>query len=86
MAQEPKTTAVSRSSIDRRQFVKQSAILVSAGAAASTAATATADVQPSVTEIGFPKHNSLVHPPEWESLNPGFWKIETRLVRRSTIA
>ena len=74
--------AMPHSSIDRRKFVKQSAILVSAGAVASTAATASAQRQPAVSEIGFPADDSLVHPPEWESLNPGYWKIESGRLRR----
>jgi hypothetical protein len=72
----------SNSSINRRPFVKRSAVLASAGVAVSTAERALGDIKPALTQIGFPSQDSLVHPPEWESLNPGCWKIENGRLRR----
>ena len=70
----------SQPSIDRRDFVKQSAVLASAGVAISTAnQPASAS---SIAKFEFPEKDSLVHPPEWESLNPGYWKIENGRLRR----
>ena len=68
--------------MDRRQFVKQSAILASAGVAVTRADRAGADIKPSVNKIEFPAQDSLVHPPQWESLNPGYWKVENGKLRR----
>ena len=74
-------SASSRRSVDRRQFVKQSAALASAGVALS-AAHLSAEVAAVSTKMDFATSDSLVHPPEWESLNPGFWKVENGKLRR----
>ena len=73
-----KSTLLPGTSINRRQFVRESAILASAG----IAATAAAEFQTTATKIVFPAEDSLVHPPEWESLNPGYWKVENGKLRR----
>ncbi|QDV45472.1 hypothetical protein Enr13x_53510 [Stieleria neptunia] len=70
------------SPIDRRQFVKRSAALASAGMTVAHAGLASAASKSGATEITFPRQDSLVHPPEWESLNPGYWKIENGRLRR----
>lgn len=67
-------------SVNRRKFVQQSVALASTGAAIVSGPTADAAVNKQT--IGFPKIDSLVHPPEWESLNPGYWKVEGGRLRR----
>lgn len=66
--------------IDRREFAKRSAILTSAGMGLLANSTATAAA--TTTRFEFPTVDSLVHPPEWESLNPGYWKVEGGRLRR----
>lgn len=68
--------------MDRREFVKQSAAVASAGFVGSQTLHAAPASGATVTHLGFPNHDSLVHPPEWESLNPGYWKVEGGRLRR----
>lgn len=58
--------------LDRRDFLKATAVaaVVSAGTPATTFA------------ANFQRPNSYYHGDEWESLNPGYWKIEDNALRR----
>ena len=79
MTNQPNEKLQATPSVDRREFLKQSAVIAGASmAVASSAAVA----RPSTSALSFPAVDSLVHPPEWESLNPGYWKIENGLLRR----
>lgn len=73
-----------RGAIDRRTFIAQSATATTAIALANGGSVAAAAVpaQESATIVSFAKTNSLVHGPEWQSLNPGYWKIENGALRR----
>ncbi len=73
-----------RGSIDRRTFIAQSATATTAIALANGAAGSAVPVptQESATTVSFAKTNSLVHGPDWQSLNPGYWKIENGALRR----
>ncbi len=69
--------------IRRRDFLKQSAgLAVVAGTLASSAELAVADGVKGPLAIDFAGPDSLVHPAPWESLNPGYWKIENGALRR----
>lgn len=70
--------------IDRRQFAKQSAALAAAGVSAKVAVGGqiASNNDPVGSEFVFPQTDSLVHPPQWESLNPGYWKVENGQLRR----
>ncbi len=56
--------------MDRRNFLKASAAAVAAAVADRTFA------------ADFHKPDSLYHGDEWESLNPGYWKLESNALRR----
>ncbi len=71
----------SKSQLDRRSFVKASAALASASPAVA-ATNVFAETAKTPLTIGFPSSDSLVHPPEWESLNPGYWQIKDGRLRR----
>jgi hypothetical protein len=63
--------------IDRRNFIKSSAVLavgVAAGGQSNTLAAAKASAPPVL--------DSLCHGTDWETLNPGFWQIHDGLLRR----
>ena len=73
--------------IRRREFIQQTASSVAATtAAASLVAPVSAQdnsFAKGVAEIfDFKLPDSLVHPRGWETLNPGYWKIENGALRR----
>ena len=59
--------------MERRDFLK----VTGTAAAAATLPTHAAD-----HTIAFDGPDSLVHPPEWESLNPGYWQVKDGALRR----
>ncbi len=70
--------------MDRRHFLKESAGLAVAASAvrAGTDSTVAAEAAAQPTTIQFVGKDSLVLPRRWESLNPGYWKIEAGALRR----
>ena len=77
----PETTSKSSSNVNRRQFTK-----MSVAAAASAAIAGSADgaaVPPGATVVDdFKRADSFYHGHGWESLNPGYWKLEGNALRR----
>lgn len=65
----------------RRKFLKQSA--AGAGALSFSTVLAKPDLNlPGTVLDDFARPDSLVHGVEWESLNPGYWKVENGTLRR----
>ena len=73
--------ATDSNNVDRRDFLKLTASLVAAGGAAS-AQEAAAQQSGWVTADDFDRPDSLNHGDGWETINPGYWKIESRALRR----
>lgn len=74
--------SISSDDLDRRDFLKLAA---AAGTLATGTSESFADVdQPAGTLIvdDFQRGDSLYHGDGWESLNPGYWKIENGALRR----
>ena len=67
-----------RTNLERRDFLKLGT--ATAGAAAMGAGTKEASAN--ATRVVLPKTESLCHGPGWETLNPGYWKIENGSLRR----
>ena len=64
--------------VDRRGFLKLTTSLVAAGSAQRAAAQETGWV----TADDFDRPDSLYHGDGWETINPGYWKIESTALRR----
>ncbi len=75
----PDSKSTTASELQRRQFLKQSAAMAAATTVVAGSASA---ASPGPTQLGFDLPDSLVIPSQWESLNPGFWKIESGALRR----
>lgn len=60
-------------SLDRRTFLRAAAATTAAAAAAQSSAALT---------TSFERPDSLYHGDDWESLNPGYWRIESNALRR----
>jgi hypothetical protein len=63
------------STVGRRDFLKQSGVFAAAALAAPSPFA-------QAESFSFNGPDSLVHGPEWESLNPGFWQIKDGTLRR----
>ena len=72
--------------INRRDFIAKSAAATAAASLAGSpldnAICAESENTNSITNFNFEKPNSLFHGHDWETLNPGFWKIENGALRR----
>ena len=68
-------------SLTRREFVKNSAILASGVSLLSTSDALAAHPAAQVVD-DFRRPDSHYHGYHWESLNPGYWKIENHALRR----
>ena len=68
-----------RSQVNRREFAK-----LSVAAAASAAVGADAGAQENTSRVvdDFERGDSFYHGHGWESLNPGYWKLEGNALRR----
>ena len=76
----PETDSKSSSDVNRRQFTKMSvAAAASAAIAGSTQGAAPAG---STVVDDFGRADSFYHGHGWESLNPGYWKVEGKALRR----
>lgn len=67
---------------DRREFLKRSAGYTVVGGVVAQNQLASPAIASDVTEIDFAGPSSLVHPHQWESLNPGYWQIRDGALRR----
>ena len=67
------------SQVNRRQFAKLS---VAAAASAAVGANATAQENTGKVVDNFERGDSFYHGHGWESLNPGYWKLEGNALRR----
>lgn len=70
--------------LKRRNFIKQSAAVAGAVAAAGTATPKADALDQKIFSLGydFAGKDSLCHGPNWETLNPGFWQIKGNALRR----
>ncbi|MEM8736813.1 MAG: hypothetical protein AAGG44_21465, partial [Planctomycetota bacterium] len=73
--------------MDRRAFVQTAgaaSAASAAGLAVTASATATAATTAATTRIvdNFDRQDSIFHGEQWESLNPGYWKIKNGALRR----
>ncbi len=77
----PDNNSVSSAGVNRRQFTKMS---VAAAASAAIAADAAGSATPPGSAVGddFSRGDSFYHGHGWESLNPGYWKLEGNALRR----
>ena len=77
----------STKNLQRRDFIKQTALATTGvavgGAATTDVASAQVAASPSVHRFAVPV--SLVHPQGWEKMNPGYWKIEDGALRRRLV-
>ena len=77
----------SEKEIDRRDFLAKSAVAAGAVAAAATvpsglAATTGSSLPTTKTLFEFQGPDSMFHGHQWQTLNPGYWKIENGALRR----
>ncbi|MFN3193244.1 MAG: hypothetical protein ACE361_22220 [Aureliella sp.] len=70
--------------MDRRSFVQTSGAVGAAGLGISSTTAAEASHRPQRRKIAdqFSRADSMFHGEQWESLNPGFWKIKNGALRR----
>ncbi|MFK7767247.1 MAG: twin-arginine translocation signal domain-containing protein [Mariniblastus sp.] len=86
----PKTTSSNDFRLDdisRREFLAKSAAATAAvsivgGAPSHALGAGTSKLASTITSFNFEKPDSLFHGHEWETLNPGYWKIENGALRR----
>lgn len=84
-----KSNRTGKSRLKRREFVKQSTVAASAVAASRAESAVLASGQ-GATAIGtalyrFDDPDSLCHGSGWESLNPGYWQIKGKALRRRLV-
>ena len=77
----PDNNSTSSTSVNRRQFTK---ISVAAAASAAMATDAAGSATPPGSSLvdDFGRADSFYHGHGWESLNPGYWKLEGSALRR----
>ncbi len=78
---EEKRSAKDEKGVDRRRFLKAFALAASTGPALLGRASG-AGVRGSVPVDDFRRPDSLYHGDGWESLNPGYWKVQGGALRR----
>ena len=76
----PETDSKSSSDVNRRQFTKMS--VAAAASAAIAGSTQVAAPAGSTLVDDFGRADSFYHGHGWESLNPGYWKLEGNALRR----
>ncbi|MFT5301698.1 MAG: hypothetical protein ACI87E_000139 [Mariniblastus sp.] len=73
------------SDLNRRDFLAKTAAATSAAMAVSmvpSAVTGATNPSRSFTQFNFAQSDSRVHGSDWQTLNPGYWKIENGALRR----
>ena len=68
--------------MDRRTFIESTTAAAAASTLAGAAATKAVAQKSFAFTAEFQVADSLVHPPGWETLNPGYWQIKNGALRR----
>ena len=75
-----------QANLNRREFVAKTAAVTAGAIAASSLVGNVSAATPLVpTKFDFAKPDSLFHGHQWQTLNPGYWKVENGALRRRLV-